>query len=355
MSRLRLALMICVITMQTSCGSRGINPTSSLTTPKPSPGETARPTRTSAPTSTTTAENTEPATPTEDQAETPSPTVTRTRTPVPTREPTNTVSPATTPTLIEAPPTGDVPILMEVDNYLEHADALAGYGPFHLYGWVVDARIDDFDYKVEQLGNISSREVEKKLLVFSSYHNLSRKLDHGEETQYRPDDLKALGITSVSYNSERGLSPPDEMEHLLSTDPDDNSVATFVRIAKRHGFEASWGPIAFTAYTAPEPALSVMFSAGLDQIGLQEQKMIDESCVRERVTAIRKAKATYERVAGRPVEVGTQVMPGYQYSEGCYPGDAYHRVYLRALQPIRCNPGIGRARGIDRDLGQRAQ
>jgi hypothetical protein len=66
-----------------------------------------------------------------------------------------------------------------------------------------------------------------------------------------------------------------------------------------------------------------MFAAGLDRIGIQEQKRIDESCVQDRVTAIREAKAAYERIAGRPIAVGTQVMPGYQYTEGCYPGDVY--------------------------------
>jgi hypothetical protein len=212
---------------------------------------------------------------------------------------------------------------MEVQNYVDHSEELTGLGPFHLYGWAAGAREGDFMQKVEQLGSVSSPDVTKKVLMFSSYETLSEKLDAGEGTPYRPEDLKALGIEGVFYNSERGLTPPEEMEHLLSPDPEENSVAIFVRIAKRHGFEAGWGPIAFTAYTAPESALDVMFAAGLDRIGIQEQKMIDDSCVQERVTAIREAKATYERVAGHSVAVGTQVMPGYQYSEGCYPGDAY--------------------------------
>ena len=295
MTALRVALRMLVIGMLTSCTSLAPDPASHTLAAT----QTIGPTTSASPGSPSAREQT----PTGRAADHPTATAPQ--------RPTHT------------PPRVDVPIGIEVENYLEYADALAGYGPFHVYGWVADTVAEGFDVAVEQLGSISSPEVKKKMLLFSSHHDLSRRLDFGESTEYRPDDLKALGISAVFYNSERGLTPPDEMEHLLSNDPDQNSVAIFATIAKRHGFEAGWGPIAYTAYTAPEETLSVMFAAGLDRIGLQEQKTIDDHCVADRVAAIRAVKAKYEGVAGRPVGVGAQIMPGYEYSEGCYPGDVY--------------------------------
>ena len=199
-------------------------------------------------------------------------------------------------------------------------------GPFYLYGWCADAQISGFDGKVSALLNAGQdAAVVKTAIMFSSYTNLAAKIDQ------IPD-----GIDGVFYNSEPSLSV-DYNDIFL--EGESNSVVKFARLAESHGLESHWGPMRRNFEPSvgdhvSETAIALMFEAGLDGIGLQEQQQIDDICVQNivygpnqiggrNVESISEVVSRLQTLTDRDFEVDVQVMPGYQYTEGCYPGDAY--------------------------------
>ena len=130
MQRSVLAAMTALILMALGCAGPETAPASLGPTRATSMGDKPTPTAT-LPTDT--------PEPTERATDTPKPTEKATKPPTgtPTLVPTQTAMPEPT----DEPKTDPVPIGMEVQNYVDHAEELTGLGPFHLYGWAAGARV----------------------------------------------------------------------------------------------------------------------------------------------------------------------------------------------------------------------
>jgi LysM repeat protein len=266
-----------------------------------------------------------------------------TRSPTPTRRPESTPTATTTPSdapLMPTPtdmpgslaptqtPAGYAgPIKIEVRNYLAYQAELAGLGPFYVYGWAADARLSNFDSMIASLLPVcGDQAVERCWILFSSYDGFASKVN-----QIPPE------ISGVVYNSEPGMSA-DYADILLENE--NNSVVKFATLAEQHGLESYWGPLirnikpGYGEYVS-DVALEIMFTAGLDGVLQQYQRLIDGACVDQLIYGeppFRDAGGVLESLVDTATRLRAfkadailmvQVMPGYGYSDGCHSGDAY--------------------------------
>jgi len=218
---------------------------------------------------------------------------------------------------------GPFPIMLAAGNYADsqyHAGLLP-YRPYFVYAWCSDPALsnpgDVYAQEISTLEGIQDTQVEK-MVMFSSNVTLNEKLSDPTHVQA----LLTMGVTTIGYNSEGGLTPQAEMDDLGSTDPGVNSVARFAAFAAARGFRTIWGPIRVTADNVSDAAISVMFDAGLGGVALQEQQFINHSCVADRAAAVQTTATRYRTLAAQagasPIHVTVQVMPST-----CLEGDTY--------------------------------
>lgn len=218
---------------------------------------------------------------------------------------------------------GPYPIMIAAGNYTDSAyhAGLMPHRPYIAYAWCSDPALDNpwdvYTTEIATLQGIQETQVEK-MVMFSSNVTLNEKLSDPTHVQA----LLAMGVTTIGYNSEGGLTPQGELDNLGSTDPSVNSVARFAAYAASQGFRTIWGPIRVTADNVSDPAISVMFGAGLGGVALQEQQFINHSCVADRAAAVQSTATRYRTLAAQagapPIHVTVQVMPST-----CLEGDVY--------------------------------
>jgi hypothetical protein len=185
---------------------------------------------------------------------------------------------------------------------------LAGLGPFIVYGWAADPSLSMYSQQVALLGQIQDPGV-TKMLMFSSLATASGKLGNAGELA----KLKSAGVTALGYNTEGDKTPASEMNGLTQ------AVSQFAQLAQKSGLDAIWGPIRATAEKMSDASYSQMIAAGLDGVGLQEQKWIESACVPQRAAAVKALSARLKKLAGSSgFAVQVQVMP-----TRCAAGDAY--------------------------------
>jgi len=200
------------------------------------------------------------------------------------------------------------PIMFAAGHYLTYAAQLAGLGPFIVYGWAADPSINMYAQQVQVLAQITDPGV-TKMLMFSSLKTAQTKLADPGHASY----LKSIGVSALGYNTEGDKTPASEMQDLAQ------AVSQFASLAQGHGLDAIWGPIRATADQTSDAAYSQMIAAGLDGVGLQEQKWIESACVPQRESAVKQISARLKQLAkGQPFQVQVQIMPSR-----CLNGDSY--------------------------------
>ncbi len=105
-------------------------------------------------------------------------------------------------------------------------------------------------------------------------------------------------------------------------------MARFAAIAEEHEFQVIWGPIRVTADAVSDAAITTMFAAGLDGVGLQEQQFIENACVPARADAVAQTASRYREIAssvGSSAHVNVQIMPSR-----CLLGDDYAAAHCGA-------------------------
>jgi len=218
-----------------------------------------------------------------------------------------------------APPPTRIPIMIAASNYAYYRDQLLAYRPFMVYAWATDPALSNpnqYDNELDILASIDDDGVEE-YIMFSSYQTLEQKLAQPGHADY----LRSIGVTGLGFNSEGFMTPAEEMNSLDSADPQTNAVARFAAIAEENGFTVLWGPIRATADAVGDPAIGAMFGAGLDGVGLQEQRYIESACVPARANAVAQTAARYRQIAsgaGVSAHVNVQIMPSR-----CLTGDNY--------------------------------
>lgn len=164
-----------------------------------------------------------------------------------------------------------IPVMIEVQNYIDYRSQLAGKGPFYVYGWLVDGSIGQFDSKVNSLASLANdSQVQIRSLMFSSYTNLAAKIPDVSTAQ----ELKNRGIDGVFLNSEPGLTTADNFNDIFLESETNNLVVKFARYASNFGFQVFWGPLrrnldTHASDSVSETALEMMFRNGLIGVGLQ--------------------------------------------------------------------------------------
>jgi hypothetical protein len=204
-----------------------------------------------------------------------------------------------------APP-GAKPIMFAAGHYPKLKAQLAGLGPFIVYGWAADPALSMYSQQLGLLSQIQDPGV-TKMVMFSSLKTAKAKLsDAGQLGQ-----LKGAGVTALGYNTEGDKTPAGEMSSLTQ------AVSQFAQLAQKSGLQAIWGPIRATAEKTSDASYSQMIAAGLDGVGLQEQKWIESACVPQRAGAVKALSARLKKLSpGFAVQV--QIMPSR-----CLAGDAY--------------------------------
>ena len=209
-------------------------------------------------------------------------------------------------------PAGPMPVMIAADNYARERDALSDDGPFLVYAWATDPAIAHYEEEIRTLEQIDEPDV-TEMVMFSSVGSLDNALAGGGA-----DRLRAAGVTMFGFNTEGQMTPANELDSVGDQDGRRNAVARFVASANAEGFAVYWGPIRATADHVSDGAIGAMIDAGLAGIGLQEQRFIENECVRDRAQAVEDTAARYRRIAGdRPFDVQVQVMPSR-----CLTGDA---------------------------------
>lgn len=153
------------------------------------------------------------------------------------------------------------------------------FGPAYVY-----ARAQDLSGMLAMEGDV------EKMLMATSFGELNAMMARG-------DELHAAGVTTVGLNTENGLTPPDEMRTLNSTDPDVNIVARMAELARENGFSALWGPVRITADEVSDAALRAMMASGVEGLAIQEQKFIEVAPAQVRYDAVLQTRGRYLRLA----------------------------------------------------------
>jgi len=252
-------------------------------TPTPVP-----PTDTPEPTSTFT-----PVPPTETVM--PLPTDTSTPTAV---TPTDTPEPTVTPT--PAPQANVISLSAQAFNVYE--GQLTGLGPFVAYAVVNE---QNYEQRLRGIENAQSPEIIGKVLAFGSRAFMESKIADAQRWHN-------AGVTTLSYNTENSITPVDEMNDLY------NSVGLFATKADAYGFRSTWGPIRVKLDNVPDTVAQAMIASGLDGIGLQEQKPIENQCVEDRIAAVEATVSWWQGLAGPDFGAVAQVVPNR-----CLNGDTY--------------------------------
>lgn len=209
-------------------------------------------------------------------------------------------------------PAGAQPVMIAAGHYVTYRAQLLGLRPLIVYAWAADPALSMYSKELSTLGSIKDTQV-TKMVMFSSFKTLSAKLGAtGHVAQ-----LKQLGVTGLGYNTEGDKTPASEMQNLAG------AVSQFAALAQKHGLQALWGPIRATVDQISDTALTQMINAGLDGVGLQEQKWIEAACPQQRVTAVKATSARLKKLAGgKPFDVQVQIMPSR-----CINGDAYGKQH----------------------------
>jgi len=124
-------------------------------------------------------------------------------------------------------------------------------------------------------------------LVFSSVRDLER-------------EIAALppSISIVAYNSEPGMTPPDELQDIA------NRVQRFAAVARAHGRRATWGPT--SAMLSNDPAL-LDLARHVDALGLQHQRVLQSQGL-DAFLALTQERGARIKAANPDCEVNVQVV-----------------------------------------------
>ena len=155
------------------------------------------------------------------------------------------------------------------------------FGPAYVY-----AREGDLN------GMLALSAPVEKMLMVASYDEVQRLMGQA-------DHLKAAGVTTLGFNSEngQGMTPPDEMRTLNSSDPNVNVVARAAKLATANGFKVFWGPVRNTVDSLSDEAILAMMSAGVNGLAIQEQKFIENQAADLRLSAVISTRERYLRLA----------------------------------------------------------
>ncbi len=213
-------------------------------------------------------------------------------------------------------PPGPKPIMIAAANYVQYQADLRQYAPYIVYAWCSDPAIQRpgaYEREIQLLESIADPGVEK-WVMYSSLATMREKLSNPSHVQ----QLHQMGVTTLGFNTEGGITPDPELQTLQSPDPNVNVVALFASEADAHGFQTVWGPIRMVLENTRDQVVTMLFEAGLDGIALQEQNFINSACVQERATAVHQTAERYAQLAGRDIHVCVQVMPST-----CLEGDTW--------------------------------
>ncbi len=132
----------------------------------------------------------------------------------------------------------------------------------------------------------------EKMLMIASYAEAERLMQ-------RADELKAAGVTTVGLNTENGagMTPPNEMQTLNSTDPEVNVVARVARLATANGFKVMWGPVRAMTDQVSDGMVRTIMEAGVTGLALQEQKFIENQPADSRLAAVNRTRERYLSIA----------------------------------------------------------
>jgi len=216
------------------------------------------------------------------------------------------------------PPSTAKPIMIAAGHYLTYKSQLGGLGPFIVYGWAADPSLGMYTQQLQVLAQISDPGV-TKMVMFSSLKTAQSKLADPSHVSY----LKSIGVGGLGYNTEGDKTPASEMQSLAQ------SVSQLAALAQSHGLDLIWGPIRVTADQTSDAAYGQMITAGLDGVGLQEQKWIESACVPQRGGAVKQLSSRLKQLAqGKAFQVQVQIMPSR-----CLSGDSYAQASCGSSGP----------------------
>lgn len=142
---------------------------------------------------------------------------------------------------------------------------------------------------VETLAELEAIEAEgiKRVIVLSSYADLEAEIENLPEW-----------IDKVTYNSERGMTPMEELRDLAQY------VPRFAELAHQHGFNMGWGPTSHMLNRTPE---LFELAGHVDSFGLQHQKILQSQGLEAFVALTRERYMRIKAVNG-DCEVNVQVV-----------------------------------------------
>jgi len=127
-------------------------------------------------------------------------------------------------------------------------------------------------------------------------------------------DLKANSkrfpkdVTWVAYNSEPGMTPPEELENI------EQSVREFATVAHAAGLRAAWGPT--NVMIASDEQKYLGLARYVDSMGLQHQKVLQFEGVEAFVELTKRRSETIRKI-NPAVQVAVQVVVGRGSNEQC--------------------------------------
>lgn len=232
--------------------------------------------------------------------------------PPPTATATLTDPPMATPTGIpqEASAFGG-PIQINSSNYDAYHSTYRSSGPFVVRATVLEP--DRYARSLNEIARIHTygENIADYRIGFGSVGALEGLLIDGEGQQ-----LRDLGVTTLTYNPEGAHTPAQEFGHRFDAS-EANPIVQFARLAQEYGFRAVWAPLRTDADRIGDGALMLIYASGLDGLALQEQRFIENACVDTRLDAVEATLRRHEQIAGRSLELTVQIM-----SSRCAAGDA---------------------------------
>lgn len=131
-----------------------------------------------------------------------------------------------------------------------------------------------------------------KMLMVTSYDETSRLMQ-------RADELHEASVAIVGLNTENGpgMTPPDEMQTIQSTDPNVNVIARVAQLATENGFSVMWGPIRNVTDRVDENVIRMLMEAGVRGLAMQEQKFIETQPAQQRARAVIQTRERYLAIA----------------------------------------------------------
>lgn len=178
------------------------------------------------------------------------------------------------------------------------ASSYRGLGPFILRGMMLNSVNSNVYSQLENAKNAGGSEIVDLTLGIGSISFLNQ-LDTAR--------LRNIGVTTISYNPEGGHTPSDEFNQRR-VDSDSNPIVQFGRWGEQNSFNTVWAPLRGDSDSTPDSVIQRIYDAGIDGLGLQEQRFIETACPNDRYNKVKNTIEKHERLAGKNLFVSVQIM-----------------------------------------------